>query len=290
MPVTPNSSPGRSTILAWIVGAVVATLTVTTLSTTTLKITEQAEPALSAAGSATVYADSTSHTLKVSNNGGAYADVIKSGGALGTPSSGTLTNCTIPMSKVTGGTDKRVPVYDSTGLTVGIAPGTSGNVLTSNGTDWTSAAPSGGETFVYRASNSSNKNDNTFASDDTLLFNVSASKIYSLRMVLHVATDSTADFKYQFTGPASPTSMAYGSFHTSGAGASAFTASNVATSFSTAHSLSSCSNDNVIEINLILSNGVNSGTVTLQWAQNTTTGGTNTVVKAGSYLAYKQLN
>lgn len=48
-------------------------------------------------------------------------------------------------------TDSAVPLYDGTTgklLKNGIAPGTSGNVLTSNGTAWTSAAPSGGSSFT----------------------------------------------------------------------------------------------------------------------------------------------
>ena len=48
-------------------------------------------------------------------------------------------------------TDKAVALFDGTTgklLKNGIAPGTSGNVLTSNGTDWTSAAPAGGTSFT----------------------------------------------------------------------------------------------------------------------------------------------
>lgn len=64
-------------------------------------------------------------------------DFVAPGGALGTPSSGNLTNCTFPTIAVGNG---------GTGLT---APGVSGNVLTSNGLAWVSqAAPAGAVTSV----------------------------------------------------------------------------------------------------------------------------------------------
>jgi hypothetical protein len=83
--------------------------------------------------------------------------------ALGTPSSGTLTNCTFPTlnqnttgtaSNVTGTvavanggtgtttlTANNVVLGNGTSAVQVVAPGSSGNVLTSNGTTWTSAAP-----------------------------------------------------------------------------------------------------------------------------------------------------
>lgn len=72
-------------------------------------------------------------------------DFLFSGDALGTPSSGTLTNCTFPtLNQNTSGTAAGLSSTlgvssGGTGLTT---VGTVGNVLTSNGSVWVSQAPS----------------------------------------------------------------------------------------------------------------------------------------------------
>ena len=96
----------------------------------------------------------------------AGTDFVLPGGALGTPSSGTLTNCTFPvlnqnstgtaaglsatLAVSSGGTGLATLTADNVILGNGtssptfVAPSDSGNVLTSNGTTWQSVAPAGG--------------------------------------------------------------------------------------------------------------------------------------------------
>ena len=112
---------------------------------------------------------STSITGVLKGNGTAISaatagtDYVAPAGALGTPSSGTLTNCTFPtlnqntsgtaaglsatLAVSSGGTSlttltaNNVILGNGTSAPTFVAPGTSGNLLTSNGTTWQSTAP-----------------------------------------------------------------------------------------------------------------------------------------------------
>jgi hypothetical protein len=147
----------------------VATATTTpaiTLSTSITGVLKGNGTALSAATAGTDYIAPPSGTaLLKANSGGALAnavagtDYVAPSGALGTPSSGTLTNTTgLPLTTgVTGTlpvanggtgatslTENNVILGNGTSAVQVVAPSTAGNVLTSNGTTWASTTPPAG--------------------------------------------------------------------------------------------------------------------------------------------------
>lgn len=84
-----------------------------------------AAPAVSAAGKAALYFDSTSNTLKLSNNAGAYADVRS--GTVTVPQGGTGLTTLTAYALMAAGTTATGNMQQVSGV------GTSGQVLTSNG-------------------------------------------------------------------------------------------------------------------------------------------------------------
>lgn len=153
----------------------------------------------------------------------------------------------------------------------------------------------GGETCIVAASDESDS-DNTVHSDAELLFSVDASTTYLFRLVLffNTGTSNTPDAKYRFTLPASATL-------TQGGMALTVAATTTATTYQigeyrattpTAEIAMGVLTTATQQVSSATVHGTivvagTSGTVQLQWAQNTTTGGTPTVRKADSQLCYR---
>jgi hypothetical protein len=158
------------------------------------------------------------------NTGTAGAFVVN-GGALGTPSSGTLTNATgLPLSTGVTGT---LPVANggtgATSLTANnvllgngtsavqvVAPGASGNVLTSNGTTWQSTAPTaGGDTYLVLGTDQSNSTT-SFADVTGMTFSVASGETYVFEAwIVYETAATTTGSKWAVNGPASPTLLSY---------------------------------------------------------------------------------
>ena len=142
-------------------------------------------------------------------------------------------------------------------------------------------------TTVLKLNNETTNTDTTFSNDAVLLFQADASIKYRFHFVVFYDTPTAADFKWQLTGPASPTLVLYdGRAYAPGATAATVTRDNA---FSSAHSLTETSGTaGFVDITGILHNGTTAGLVNLQWAQNGSNG-SNTTVYAGSYLEFSSV-
>lgn len=146
-------------------------------------------------------------------------------------------------------------------------------------------SPTGGvPAQVSKTADQTLNTSTTLASDNALTFPVLASTKYSFRFVVFYDTPTAADFKWQITCPASPTVVLYdGHALAPGATSETITRDNACSS---SHSLTETSGTpGSIIIQGIIQNGANAGSVTFQWAQNTSNG-SNTTVYAGSNVQY----
>jgi hypothetical protein len=131
------------------------------------------------------------------------------------------------------------------------------------------------------------------ADDSAIKFSVLANTKYRFRSRLFYTTATAADIKIQATGPAAPTFVSYtlighapGSAIASGAVVGGITVTQ-GTSFGAALVLTEngAATDGSLQIDGVLHNGANAGTVAIQWAQNTSDAG-GTIMRAGSYIEY----
>ena len=158
--VTITNSAGGITIASTNSGGTVTSVT----GTAPVVSSGGATPAISmAAASTSTNGYLTSTDWNTFNGKQAAGSYVTSGGALGTPSSGNLANCTFPvlnqntsgtaaglsttLAVTSGGTGttsltaNNVLLGNGTSAVQVVAPSTSGNLLTSNGTTWTSSGP-----------------------------------------------------------------------------------------------------------------------------------------------------
>lgn len=142
-------------------------------------------------------------------------------------------------------------------------------------------------TNVLKLKDETTNTDTTFSDDAVLLFQADASTNYRFRFVVFYDTPTAADFKWQINGPGSPTLIIYdGRALPPGATATTITRDNA---FASAHTITETSGTiGYVEVQGILQNGANSGLVSFQWAQ-ATSNGSNTTVRAGSYLEYSSV-
>lgn len=152
-------------------------------------------------------------------------------------------------------------------------------------------APSqSGWTVVTKTADETISSDSTLSNDSTLLFTVAANTKYRFRSHVMFRTGATPDFKWQVTSPASPTLDRVHRISAAALGTPvtqrvlSFTNLGVVSELGTA--AAGADDGGFVQLEGVLHNGANSGSVAFQWAQDTSDA-SNTTVLAGSYVEYK---
>ena len=154
---------------------------------------------------------------------------------------------------------------------------------------------SSGMTCVVATGDDSDS-DNTVHNDPTLSFSVASSTTYRfvLTLLFNTGTSNTPDAKYRFTLPASATLTQSGMALTVAATTTATTyqIGEYRAATPTAEIAIGVLTTATQQVSSVQAEGMivvagTAGTAQLQWAQNTTTGGTPTVRKADSKLCYQ---
>ena len=170
-----------------------------------------------------------------------------------------------------------------------VAPGTSGNILTSNGTTWTSAAPTGGWKSAYASADKSIVATTVLSDWTGLSFSVEVDKNYAFRFVFSCDNFASGGSRIAFAVPTSPSSIWYGGVVGAGSGTSPVNSNFVATTGTSSSASPIVGWTNVIgTIDGILFNGSHLGTLQVQVAQSSASG--TTTFRKGSFLQYALLN
>lgn len=139
---------------------------------------------------------------------------------------------------------------------------------------------------VKKTADQSKTADTTLAADSALTFPVLANTAYAFKIaILYSTASGVPGIKFDLNGPASPTAVAYTNKKW-GAGGSAITETSATALNTVITQASTASGGNaLILIEGILQNGVNAGTFSFRWAQNTSDAAATKVLK-GSFLEY----
>ena len=172
-------------------------------------------------------------------------------------------------------------LYYTSSANARLGVGTSGQVLTSNGTDPGWATPASSWTIVEQASNLSVTSNATLA-NSSLTFAVAASTKYRFRFNLLITCGTTGGWQTLITGPVSPTAIVIGAHVSNSAVANLdFSATTFAGSAINEAGVTSAA----LTYFGALQNGSNAGSVTLQFAQDVSNG-TASVLLAPSWVEW----
>ncbi len=152
-----------------------------------------------------------------------------------------------------------------------------------NGSTWTSLGSSAVMPFVSKTKTVSETQNivinptATLQPDDELSFSIGANETWNYRFLLNITMNATPDIKFSVTAPVGATCVnGVSDFE------NAISVANLGCGVSSGNIAGLTATD-VYEVSGSITNGANSGTVTLNWAQNTANAA-NTIVLAGSYV------
>lgn len=170
-----------------------------------------------------------------------------------------------------------------------VAPGTSGNILTSNGTTWISSAAPTTWTLVKKTSDQSITNNSTLADDTALFFAMAANKTYAIRAYYSIQVGA-GGVKISYNGPASPTRLRFGSISAAGTTTGHFQNGVVGTSaYDTAiFDATSLAPFFGFHFQGTVTNGANAGNFVMRIAQSSSNAAA-TVYEKGSFLEYVEI-
>lgn len=174
--------------------------------------------------------------------------------------------------------------------------GSSGQVLTSNGAGVapTWQAASGGGQVIYAAFKTSDttRTNNTVSADPALVVSGVPAGTYSIDVLIRYTTDTTPSYRGSITFDTTPSFTVRTESYRNSSGTSTLVGN---LGFS-CHSASGSATDlgtEATNVNFVSAKCLvvlpSTTTVTYQWAQVTTTGGTNTITTNGSYIRLTKL-
>lgn len=155
---------------------------------------------------------------------------------------------------------------------------------------WTPPIMIGVPSAVYKTSDEVVNNSDTLQNDDSILFSAAANGTYIVNINLMVEQeDAGASFKFRFTVPAG--CVIRGSYNMYlGSGISTGVVSGVNMDLRSQQELNmGAASDYLIQINMVVENGSNQGTVRLQWAQLYAVAYDTTVKKYSNMIINKVL-
>jgi hypothetical protein len=138
--------------------------------------------------------------------------------------------------------------------------------------------------IVKKTDNEVITSDAVLSDDAVLKFNMATNTRYTVRLKVFFAASPTPGIKYRITGPAAPTVIRR--HITRAAGGAAPTSMAIQTTYDSSDvPLTGSGVEGMIEEEITVLNGSNTGEFKFQWAQNTSDSGA-TLVRGGSYLQY----